>query len=887
VRADTARQQRTDVHPQQQEPSMQHRRGLVSAAAVLALAAALPAHAVLERIGPVNKAPAVGGYPAWFQDQGGIAVEFCDLKTRAEHEGGWCVLAPPDGSFPESFPNNFFDEHFYYAANNVLLDPGNGFRGRLVVALEAAFSNGPPVDGDQIVFGRLRVDLRSLPFDGDYRVITPFSDVTYYDQKAGDRIFETQDIGTGCAATFECALNASIGPFLLPSPVAGAGEVPPMPDLKAAPAGTDPFYDAMVAAGAGPTAEPGTNAKYLADPARVGPVTGSPLPNFTDSTGASRSHNNFRIEVRAPSPTHDGEVFYTVDGENNFTVTGRLMTGSLPGNLTSARATYKADGSGNVTALDVFAKASPTTQARIPAQPRVTPVMPVLNFYDQACGGALSVDPASGVISINPPPYAAPSSAAHAMAVTGSNYWGQSQPGGVPPSHACIEDTTARNAAGQVIPAYYLRPVTDDVVIGTAAFNGQANGTLTVNAASSDPTAVLTLAGYGPAMPTAPGTSTGVGAGTGLELAGSAATVSGLLAPPSQVQVVSSRGGAALRNAETAQGGAVIVGVPTAMADSGTIFEDCSATSAAACAPGQAVTIDLLANDTVLLNGSVTTLRNLVAQGLAAVTVTAQPARIGVAAVSPDGILRYTPNANANGADAVNYAVTVDGKASNQSVATINITPVNDAPVAGNTSVGAVVGKQNLMNLVGTSTDADGNADVKEAVIGAWPAALGAKPTPVNGVITYTPTTAGSYSFNYQVKDVAGALSANTASGAVSVAVNEVIIFDKHQYVQNKNRWTVDGTDNILQGQTITIAYEDGLLKGTTVPCNGTAANPGCIIGTSVVDGLGNWGIDKVGATGKLNPKDGTIWTTQPKLIRAFSTLPSLGGTAAIDIVFK
>jgi VCBS repeat-containing protein len=353
------------------------------------------------------------------------------------------------------------------------------------------------------------------------------------------------------------------------------------------------------------------------------------------------------------------------------------------------------------------------------------------------------------------------------------------------------------------------------------------------------------------------------------------------------VQVVSTRGGAALRNTDTGQGGAVVVGLPTAVADAGSIFEDCSPASAGACAPGQSVTIDLLANDTVLLNGSVTTLRNIVAGNLAPVTVTAQAARLGVATLSATGLLTYTPNANANGADAVTYTVTVDGKVSNQSQATINITPVNDAPVAGDTGVGAVVGKQNLMNLVGSSTDPDGNGDVKEAVITTWPAALGARPAPMNGVITYTPAAAGSYSFKYQVKDVAGALSANTATGTVTVANNEVITFGKHQFVQNKNRWTIDGTDNIIQGQTITIVYEDGLLKGTTVPCNGTATNPGCVIATAVVDGLGNWGIDKVGVTGKLNPRDGTIWTRQPTLIRAFSTLPSLGGTAAIDIVFK
>jgi hypothetical protein len=474
------------------------------------------------------------------------------------------------------------------------------------------------------------------------------------------------------------------------------------------------------------------------------------------------------------------------------------------------------------------------------------------------------------------------------MAQTDADYWGQSLPGGVPASHVCIVDQTAKNAAGQVVPAYYLRKLTDEVTINTAGFNGAANGTLSVTAVSSDPTAQLTLGGYGPAGTTA-GTSVGKGAGTGLDLAAGAATVSGLQAPPSAVQVVSSKGGSSLRNTDTAAGTTVLLGVPIAAGDSATLNEDCSPTSAAACATTPGLTLDLLANDTISLNGTVTTLRNVVANGLGTVVVTAQPARLGTATVSADGILSYTPNANANGADSVTYSVSVNGQASNQAQATINITPVNDVPVAGNTTVGGVVGKQNLINLIGTSTDPDGNGDIKDAVILTWPAQLGAQPTPLNGVLSYTPTASGTYTFNYQVKDIAGAVSANTALATVNVALNEIITFGKHQFVQNKNRWTIDGTDNIIQGQTITVVYENGTLVGATAPCNGTATNPNCVIGTAPVDGLGNWLMDKlVPATGAINPKSGTsVWKVAPTFIRAFSTLPSLGGTAAIDIVFK
>jgi len=201
---------------------MKQRRNLIAAAALLSILTA-PAYAVLERAGPANNAPTVGGFASWYQDKTGITLEFCDPKTQSELDGGWCVLLPGDAIIPEAFPDNFFDEHFYYSADNVMLDPGNGFRARLVLALEAAFGLGPASEGDQIVFARHRIDIRPLPFDGDYRVITPYQDVTYFNQAAGDRIFETQDLGITCP-DFSCTLDGPNGPWLLPSAVAGGAQ---------------------------------------------------------------------------------------------------------------------------------------------------------------------------------------------------------------------------------------------------------------------------------------------------------------------------------------------------------------------------------------------------------------------------------------------------------------------------------------------------------------------------------------------------------------------------------------------------------------------------------------------------------------------------------------
>ena len=58
---------------------------LKQVAASIALALSSTAsQAVLERVGPINAAPGVGSFPAWYQDTTGLALEFCDPKNAAE-----------------------------------------------------------------------------------------------------------------------------------------------------------------------------------------------------------------------------------------------------------------------------------------------------------------------------------------------------------------------------------------------------------------------------------------------------------------------------------------------------------------------------------------------------------------------------------------------------------------------------------------------------------------------------------------------------------------------------------------------------------------------------------------------------------------------------------
>jgi len=105
------------------------RKTLASALAALALAPmATPSYAVLSRMGPVIATPSVGGFPQWFQDTTGVTMEFCDLTSQVELTGGWCTLIPPGPVFPETFPANFFPEHFYWDTNTVVDDTTTGTR---------------------------------------------------------------------------------------------------------------------------------------------------------------------------------------------------------------------------------------------------------------------------------------------------------------------------------------------------------------------------------------------------------------------------------------------------------------------------------------------------------------------------------------------------------------------------------------------------------------------------------------------------------------------------------------------------------------------------------------------------------------------------------------
>ncbi|MBI2276132.1 MAG: cadherin-like domain-containing protein [Dechloromonas sp.] len=291
------------------EPTIRRLRLSAITIAFLTTGLAGPATAELARVGPVVPAH---GYPEWYQDSTGLALDLC-LPDAIDLEQGNCLLLPGDvASAPESFPTNFADEHFWFAAGS-LMTTGNAGRANLVLAVEAAFALAVK-PGDQISFGRIRVKITDLPSNGTYKVIHPYGELEFPDQVAGGTIFYTDDVGVACAqGDFSCALKSGVGPFLR------AAEIP-----------------------GGPAKAPVViNGKtMLTDPVTPTFVTGGPFSN------------KFRVE----GPNIGGPGINVIETEL-FDLMGRVHTAPIPSPLRAERAGYTRNGSGAW--IDIFARAAP------------------------------------------------------------------------------------------------------------------------------------------------------------------------------------------------------------------------------------------------------------------------------------------------------------------------------------------------------------------------------------------------------------------------------------------------------------------------------------------------------------------------------------------------
>ena len=171
----------------------------------------------LVEVGPT----AEHGFPAWYRDSNGVRLEACTTL-----DDPLCATLPdevPDPDAPVSYPDNFPGEFFYQLAGATVAGPGVDMT--VGMDLEGAWAAEEVVEGDQMVFGRVRIRDKSIA-DGEYRVTHPYGVDQFVVE--GDGINYTQDIGTTPGA-FGQALASRVGPFLrwdpAVAPAAPAGYV--------------------------------------------------------------------------------------------------------------------------------------------------------------------------------------------------------------------------------------------------------------------------------------------------------------------------------------------------------------------------------------------------------------------------------------------------------------------------------------------------------------------------------------------------------------------------------------------------------------------------------------------------------------------------------------
>lgn len=283
-------------------------------------------------VGPLNPG---NGFPLYYVDTNGVALELPVPPL------GTALIVPPPPNpisptmvFDPPIPGNAFSQQigfgsecFYWVADADWTGIPSAV-GNIVyrAGLEAAFAGGDALNGDQMVFSRIRVRVKDLTVPGTYVVHHPYGeesiDVTAADITAGKGMNMTRDIGL-TPLNFAEALNGDVGPFLVQTaPIAQANVPPGYP------------VDGWVGDGntsSTVTGSPlGFNAVSITPPAGVNIGAGPGAPLTSDRFIVS----GHRYPLPIPTPLTSNRVTYT---RNKFATYFDVFATSSVGSTVSAK----------------------------------------------------------------------------------------------------------------------------------------------------------------------------------------------------------------------------------------------------------------------------------------------------------------------------------------------------------------------------------------------------------------------------------------------------------------------------------------------------------------------------------------------------------------------
>ncbi|NQD38888.1 tandem-95 repeat protein [Permianibacter sp. IMCC34836] len=188
---------------------------------------------------------------------------------------------------------------------------------------------------------------------------------------------------------------------------------------------------------------------------------------------------------------------------------------------------------------------------------------------------------------------------------------------------------------------------------------------------------------------------------------------------------------------------------PVASNDSASVNEDGS------------ITVNVLANDSDIDGG--------------ALSVTHAVAGNGIVVINADSSITYLPNSNYNGSDTITYVISDGNGGTSTATVTVNVTPVNDAPVATPVTLTAVA--EDGSRLITAAELLSGASDVDGTPLSITALSLASGSGTLinngNGTWTFTPSANfnGNVSFNYTVSD--GSLTSSSTASLNVTAVND------------------------------------------------------------------------------------------------------------------
>ena len=143
---------------------------------------------------------------------------------------------------------------------------------------------------------------------------------------------------------------------------------------------------------------------------------------------------------------------------------------------------------------------------------------------------------------------------------------------------------------------------------------------------------------------------------------------------------------------------------------------------------------------------------------ITSVSIVSQPPN-GTVTVDPvTGAITYEPNENFNGTDTFSYQICDSDGVCDVASVTVNVTPVDDPPVANDDSTTTPEDTSVIVGVVDNDFDVDGNLDPTTVEIVSSPSNGTVSVNPLTGEVTYTPEVDfnGIDTFSYQVCDSDG-----------------------------------------------------------------------------------------------------------------------------------